>query len=99
MIGITRYDYETCAGWLVRFYAENRVIQHLVSDSYYGDDPARSLQAAQHYFATLAQTIAPRPIYRVQRSPRNRTGRIGVCFLWKKEGLLLFLFADEFSHI
>ena len=82
---ITRYAYKRSLGWLVRYYAHGQTLQRLVSDSRYGDDPARSLQAAQHAFATLAQTIAPRPVYRIQRSPRNKTGRIGVCLLWKKE--------------
>ena len=80
MIGITRYDYETCAGWLARFYAEGRVVQHLVSDSYYDDDEARSYAAAQSWLLAQLATTEPRPRFR-----RRHVSPSGICRRFKQE--------------
>lgn len=80
MIGITRYDYETCAGWLGRFYTEGRVMQHLFSDSHYGHDKGRSHAAAQSWLLAQLATTEPRPRFR-----RRRASPAGICQRYKQE--------------
>ena len=80
MISITRYDYGTCAGWLARFYAEDRVIQHLVSDSHYGYDTGRAHAAAQAWLLVHLAITAPRPRFR-----RRPAVPAGICRRLKRE--------------
>ena len=82
--GITRFEYQKGMGYLARYYAHDRVKQKLFSDSRYGYDPQRALNAAQRWLHTCAHDYEPRPHFR-QRSLRTQTGRVGVCLRQKRE--------------